>query len=108
MQFAIYQHSFLTLNFKHLSHTAPIVEFISYPVLIGFMSAGVLNIVLSQAVAMVGIKGSSVNVIESIENIINGINQFKLWDMVLGITCISTLLLIWVSILSQYVFKQTI
>jgi MFS superfamily sulfate permease-like transporter len=65
-------------------------------VLIGFMSAGVLNIILSQAVAMIGIKGSSVNVIESIENIVNGINQFKLWDMVLGITCISILLLIWV------------
>jgi MFS superfamily sulfate permease-like transporter len=66
------------------------------------MSAGVLNIVLSQAVAMIGIKGSSVNVIESIENIINGINQVKLWDMVLGITCICILLLIWVSVLLQF------
>jgi MFS superfamily sulfate permease-like transporter len=76
--------------------SAPIVEFISYPVLIGFMSAGVVNIILSQAVAMIGIKASSDNVIESIENIVNGIDQFKLWDMVLGITCITILLLIWV------------
>lgn len=61
------------------------------------MSAGVVNIILSQAVAMIGIKGSSENVIESIENIVNGIDQFKLWDMVLGITCISILLMILVS-----------
>jgi len=75
---------------------APIVEFISYPVLIGFMSAGVINIILSQAVAMVGIKGGSVNIIESIQNIVNGIDQFKKWDAVLGVTCITILLLIWV------------
>ncbi|XP_059472280.1 sodium-independent sulfate anion transporter-like [Neocloeon triangulifer] len=71
-----------------LLQLAPIVEFISYPVQRGFMSAAVFNIVLTQIVAMVGITGPSLNVIQTVQNIINGIDLFNVWDLVMGVTCI--------------------
>ncbi|CAB3363907.1 Hypothetical predicted protein [Cloeon dipterum] len=78
-----------------LLQLAPLVEFISYPVTTGFMSAGVITIVLGQLVAMVGIKGSTVNAIKAIETFIIGINQFNTWDLVMGLVCVVILLGIW-------------
>ncbi|XP_065338677.1 sodium-independent sulfate anion transporter-like [Cloeon dipterum] len=78
-----------------LLQLAPLVEFISYPVTSGFMSAGVITIVLGQLVAMVGIKGSTVNVIKAIETFIIGIDQFNMWDLVMGLVCAVILLGIW-------------
>jgi MFS superfamily sulfate permease-like transporter len=60
------------------------------------MSSGVINIIFSQAVAMVGIPGGSINVIETIQNIIDGADHFKIWDTVLGLSCIAILIFIWV------------
>lgn len=76
-------------------HLGFIVEFISQPVITGFTNAAALQIASSQLKALLGLNGSAGHVFyESIINFFQHITTIQLWDSVLGITTIITLLLL--------------
>lgn len=67
------------------------MDFFSYPVTTGFISAAVLQIAASQLKVMLGIDGDSETFLSSWYVIVGNIRTIKIWDTVLGITCIVVL-----------------
>lgn len=77
-----------------------LMQFISTPVISGFMNAATITIISGQLRRLLGIKsGSSSEFIDSWETLFKHYNETKLWDTVLGVT--SLLLLIGVRKLGQ-------
>lgn len=66
-------------------HLGFLVNFISMPVISGFTNAAAIIIAASQFGTLLGISGRSDSFIDSIEKIINHVNQITIWDTVLGI-----------------------
>jgi sodium-independent sulfate anion transporter 11 len=69
------------------------VEFISFPVTAGFISAAAITIASSQLKSFLGIKGGGHSFLESWENLFNHVQDTKPGDVTLGI-CTVVLLLI--------------
>ncbi|XP_033611674.1 sodium-independent sulfate anion transporter-like isoform X4 [Cryptotermes secundus] len=70
-----------------------LVEFISFPVTAGFISAAAITIASSQLKSLLGIKGDGHSFLESWENLFHHIQDTKPGDVTLGI-CTVVLLLI--------------
>lgn len=72
-----------------------LVEFISAPVLHGFLSAAAISAMSSQVAPLLGIKGGGSTFVEYwvsvVKNIQGGIG---VWDTVLGFSCIAALVLL--------------
>lgn len=75
-------------------HLGFLVDFISMPVISGFSNAAAIIIAASQLGTLLGIGGRSESVIDAISKVINRINEIQLWDTVLGICSMVTLVLL--------------
>ncbi|KAK1119001.1 hypothetical protein K0M31_013775 [Melipona bicolor] len=75
-------------------HLGFLLDFISGPVSVGFTSAAAIIIATSQVKDILGISINGSKFLEVWHNIIEKIGETKLWDTVLGITCIIVLLLL--------------
>jgi sodium-independent sulfate anion transporter 11 len=69
------------------------VEFISFPVTAGFISAAALTIASSQLKNLLGIKGGGNDFLESWKNLFHNIQDTRPGDVTLGV-CTIVLLLI--------------
>ncbi|KAJ9593231.1 hypothetical protein L9F63_015230, partial [Diploptera punctata] len=70
-----------------------VIDFISGPVSSGFTSAAALIIVTSQVKDILGIKASGNTFVKNWDSLFRAMGDTRLWDTVLGITCIIILLL---------------
>uniref|UniRef100_A0A1B6DIL8 SLC26A/SulP transporter domain-containing protein n=1 Tax=Clastoptera arizonana TaxID=38151 RepID=A0A1B6DIL8_9HEMI len=70
-----------------------IIDFVSGPVSSGFTSAVALLIISSQIKDVLGITAAGATFIEIWSSVLEDIHNTKLWDTVLGVTCIIILLL---------------
>ncbi|XP_021915006.1 sodium-independent sulfate anion transporter-like isoform X2 [Zootermopsis nevadensis] len=70
-----------------------LVEFISLPVIAGFISAAAITIASSQLKSLLGIKGSGNDFLESWENLFNNIQNTQPGDVTLGVCTIILLLI---------------
>jgi MFS superfamily sulfate permease-like transporter len=70
------------------------VDFISLPVIAGFMSAGAISIASGQVAPFLGIPSKGSEFLHYWENVIGHIEETKLWDPVLGISCVAFLLIL--------------
>ncbi|CAG9773670.1 unnamed protein product [Ceutorhynchus assimilis] len=71
-----------------------LIDFVSGPVSSGFTSAAALIIVTSQVKDLLGITASGNAFVETWKSIFKDIHNTRLWDTVLGVTCIVILLLL--------------
>ena len=69
-----------------------LVEFLSVPVVAGFTSASAIIIASSQVKGLFGLSYSSEGFVESWTKLFRHIGSTRLWDTVLGVSCITTLL----------------
>jgi sodium-independent sulfate anion transporter 11 len=69
------------------------VEFISFPVTAGFISAAAVTIASSQLNSLLGIKGGGHNFLESWENLFNNIQDTRPGDVTLSVCTILLLLI---------------
>jgi Sulfate permease and related transporters (MFS superfamily) len=69
------------------------VQFISFPVTAGFVSAAAITIASSQLKGLLGIKGSGNEFLESWENLFNNIQDTRPGDVTLGVCTILLLLI---------------
>ena len=69
------------------------MEFISFPVTAGFISAAAVTIASSQLKNLLGIKGSGNEFLESWENFFNHVQETKAGDVTLGVCTILLLLI---------------
>ncbi|XP_071443751.1 sodium-independent sulfate anion transporter-like [Hetaerina americana] len=70
-----------------------LIDFVSGPVASGFTSAVALVIVTSQVKDVLGISASGSTFTEMWSSVINSISETRMWDTLLGSTCIIVLLL---------------
>lgn len=71
-----------------------VVQFISMPVITGFITAAAMTIMSSQVKSLMGISsaGKSSEFIDSWSNIFENIGQTKLWDSLLGFGSLAILI----------------
>lgn len=69
------------------------MEFISFPVTAGFVSAAALTIASSQLKSLLGIKGSGNEFLESWKNVFHNIQDTRAGDITLGVCTIILLLI---------------
>jgi sodium-independent sulfate anion transporter 11 len=69
------------------------VEFISFPVTAGFISAAAVTIASSQLKNLLGIKGSGNEFLESWKNLFHNIQDTRAGDVTLGVCCLLLLLI---------------
>lgn len=69
------------------------MEFISYPVTAGFISAAAVTIASSQLKNLLGIKGSGNEFLESWKNFFNHVQDTRPGDVTLGVCTIILLLI---------------
>jgi sodium-independent sulfate anion transporter 11 len=69
-----------------------LVEFVSVPVVAGFTSASAIIIASSQVKGLFGLSYSSEGFVDSWTKLFQSIGSTRLWDTVLGVCCIITLL----------------
>jgi sodium-independent sulfate anion transporter 11 len=74
-----------------------LVEFVSVPVVAGFTSASAIIIASSQVKGLFGLSYSSEGFVESWRKLFEHIGSTRLWDTVLGVCCIISLLCLRVS-----------
>ena len=87
--------------------TGFVIDFISGPVSSGFTSAAALIIVTSQVKDVLGIKASGSTFVKNWDSLFRAMGDTRLYDTVLGVTCIVILLLMRVSmILIDNLFHQ--
>ncbi|PSN36843.1 Sodium-independent sulfate anion transporter [Blattella germanica] len=70
-----------------------VIDFISGPVSSGFTSAVALIIVTSQVKDVLGIEASGSTFVRNWDSLFRAMDNTRLWDTVLGVTCIIVLLL---------------
>lgn len=70
-----------------------VVEFFSYPVIAGFMTAAALNIGSSQINSLLGITGRSQDFLNTWIHVFTHIKETRKWDAILGFTTIVFLVL---------------
>ncbi|KAJ9579480.1 hypothetical protein L9F63_024412, partial [Diploptera punctata] len=75
-------------------HLGVLVDFISIPVTVGFTSATSVIIACSQLKGLLGLKFQANGFLDTITAVFNNIHNTRLWDTVLGFTCIIILLLL--------------
>ncbi|KAL1495018.1 hypothetical protein ABEB36_010508 [Hypothenemus hampei] len=71
-----------------------LIDFVSGPVSSGFTSAAALIIVTSQVKDLFGIHASGNTFVDTWRSIFNDIYHIKMWDSILGVSCIIILLLL--------------
>ncbi|KAF4520980.1 hypothetical protein B566_EDAN002476 [Ephemera danica] len=64
------------------------------PVVAGFLSAGAISIASGQVAPLLGIKGEGSEFLHYWRNVIAHIEDTKLWDSVLGFSCVAALLIL--------------
>ncbi|XP_034940502.1 sodium-independent sulfate anion transporter-like isoform X2 [Chelonus insularis] len=69
-----------------------LIDFISGPVSVGFTSAAAIIIATSQVKDVLGIRISSGKFIDTWHNVFEHISETRLWDALMGFTCILVLL----------------
>jgi len=69
-----------------------LVDFISMPVTVGFTSATSLIVATSQLKGLMGLKFASSGFADNLLKVIQHIGETRTWDLVLGLSCIVTLL----------------
>nr|CAD7440334.1 unnamed protein product [Timema bartmani] len=69
-----------------------LVEFVSVPVVSGFVSAASLIIASSQAKGLLGLKYKAEGFVDTWYQLFQHIHQTRLWDLVLSVSCITILL----------------
>ena len=69
-----------------------LVQFVSVPVVAGFTSASAIIIASSQVKGLFGLSYSSEGFVESWIKLFRHISSTRLWDAVLSVSCIITLL----------------
>nr|CAD7573324.1 unnamed protein product [Timema californicum] len=79
----------LTSDTQHLGF---LVEFVSVPVVSGFVSAASLIIASSQAKGLLGLKYKAEGFVDTWYQLFQHIHQTRLWDLVLSVSCIAILL----------------
>ncbi|KAK6643074.1 hypothetical protein RUM43_004577 [Polyplax serrata] len=79
--------------FKGIVGLGFIIDFVSGPVCSGFTSAVALIIITSQMKDILGISGSGSTFVEMWIALIEDMKNIRLWDTVLGVSCIVVLLL---------------
>nr|CAD7588524.1 unnamed protein product [Timema genevievae] len=75
-----------------LLHLGFLVEFVSVPVVSGFVSAASLIIASSQAKGLLGLKYKAEGFVDTWYQLFQHIHQTRLWDLVLSVSCITILL----------------
>jgi sodium-independent sulfate anion transporter 11 len=78
-----------------------LVEFVSVPVVAGFTSASAIIIASSQVKGLFGLSYSSEGFVDSWTKLFQNIGSTRLWDMVLGVCCIISLLCLRVRSMSR-------
>uniref|UniRef100_A0A182MJ89 STAS domain-containing protein n=1 Tax=Anopheles culicifacies TaxID=139723 RepID=A0A182MJ89_9DIPT len=71
-----------------------LVQFISFPVTVGFTSAAAITIASGQVKSLLGIPGQSNEFLDSWINVVERIQDIRLWDTVLGLSTIVILLIL--------------
>lgn len=92
---ARYTHQFLPQPkfVQHLlSFVGFIIDFISGPVSIGFTSAAAIIIATTQVKDVLGLSYPGGKFLEVWEQIFEHINETRLWDCILGFSCMAVLL----------------
>ena len=69
-----------------------LVQFVSVPVVAGFTSASAIIIASSQVKSLFGLSYSSKGFVESWTKLYGHIGSTRLWDTVLSVSCVITLL----------------
>ncbi|XP_049853757.1 sodium-independent sulfate anion transporter-like [Schistocerca gregaria] len=75
-----------------LLHLGVLIDFISIPVTVGFTSATSVIIACSQLKGLLGLKFKASGFIPTVKAVAMHIHETRLWDTVLGFTCIVILL----------------
>lgn len=82
----------LVMGFLHLGF---LIDFISAPVISGFTSAYSVIIIASQLKSLLGLqKFKTKGFIDNITKLVSHLHETRLWDIVLGVVCIVSLLLL--------------
>lgn len=71
-----------------------LIDFISVPVTVGFTSATSVIIAASQLKGLLGLKFESANFLDTLRKVITHLPEARLTDSVLGLSCITILLLL--------------
>uniref|UniRef100_A0A1S4GLM3 Uncharacterized protein n=1 Tax=Anopheles gambiae TaxID=7165 RepID=A0A1S4GLM3_ANOGA len=71
-----------------------LVQFISFPVTVGFTSAAAITIASGQVKSLIGISGQSNEFLDSWINVFQHVQDIRLWDSVLGVSTIIVLLIL--------------
>jgi len=74
-----------------------VVEFIAAPVIGGFTTAAALSTITTQIKSLLGLKFSANGFIETWTAVFEHIAETRVWDAVMGFSCIVALLLLRVS-----------
>ncbi|XP_058061912.1 sodium-independent sulfate anion transporter-like [Anopheles bellator] len=75
-----------------------VVQFISMPVITGFITAAAITIISSQLKSLIGItSGKSSEFIDTWVNLYENIGEIRLWDCTLGVTSLIILIILTVS-----------
>ncbi|XP_068914145.1 sodium-independent sulfate anion transporter-like isoform X4 [Tenebrio molitor] len=71
-----------------------VVEFLSYPIIAGFICGGTIQVGSSQIKSLMGISGKNSNFLECWISIVTNISETRLWDTVLGVVSILFLIVL--------------
>ncbi|MFD0981678.1 SulP family inorganic anion transporter [Tropicimonas aquimaris] len=71
-----------------------IANFLSHPVIAGFITASGILIATSQLKHILGVKASGHNLIETVESLLSNLGQTNLWTLIIGVA--TTAFLFWV------------
>ncbi|XP_033211219.1 sodium-independent sulfate anion transporter-like isoform X2 [Belonocnema kinseyi] len=72
-------------------HLGFLLDFISMPVICGFTNAAAIIIGISQLGTLFGVSGRSETALDAVVKIINHYKEVRLWDSVLGLSCVLAL-----------------
>jgi sodium-independent sulfate anion transporter 11 len=71
-----------------------VVDFLSYPIIAGFICGGTIQLGSSQIKSLMGISGKNSNFLECWISIVTNISETRLWDTVLGVVSILFLIVL--------------
>lgn len=75
-----------------------LIDFISGPVNAGFTSAVAILIIVSQIKDIIGVHAMGTTLLTTVTSIYRDLNNFRLGDAILGLTCFVVILLLRVSV----------
>jgi sodium-independent sulfate anion transporter 11 len=98
----IFSLGVIRLGTTHTLHLIPpnnsisgfVVDFLSYPIIAGFICGGTIQLGSSQIKSLMGISGKNSNFLECWISIVTNISETRLWDTVLGVVSILFLIVL--------------